>query len=134
MSWANLTVFQYVLLVTVSVLFLTSVWALVRGWTGRKEGLVWAAVWLAAGVAILWPAVTSWIARAIGIGRGADLVLYCAVFVMLAGFWTIYIRLRRVRRDITLLVRHLALQEGQRQDGDGANSATPPSEDADKPA
>lgn len=114
MSLFDLSLFQHLLLAVVTLLFLGSVWALIKGWAGRREGLVWAAVWLAAGVAILWPEVTSRVARALGIGRGADLVFYCAVVIMLIGFWSIYIRLRRVRREVTLLVRHLALQEAER--------------------
>jgi len=117
--------FQHVLLAIVAILFCGSVWAMIRGWAGRKEGLIWAAVWLAAGVAILWPQVTSKVARLLGIGRGADLVFYCAVVIMLIGFWTIYIRLRRVRRDITLLVRQLAIQEAERR-GLGQDAAKPP--------
>ncbi|MEK7731822.1 MAG: DUF2304 family protein, partial [Planctomycetota bacterium] len=44
-------------------------------------------------------------------GRGADLVLYCAVIVMLIGFFMVYARLRRLRRDLTLLSRHLAIRD-----------------------
>ncbi len=115
MNLLALSLFQHALLVTFVLLFLGSVWAMVKGWAGRREGPIWAAVWLAAGVAVLWPQVTSRVAKTLGIGRGADLVFYCAVVIMLIGFWSIYIRLRRVRRDITLLVRHLALQEGEKE-------------------
>ena len=64
-----------------------------------------------AGVAIAWPELTTWAARSLGIRRGADLVLYCAVVVMMVGFLMVYSRLRQVRRDLTLVVRHLALLE-----------------------
>lgn len=107
--------FQIILLTLIAALFAGSVLALVRGWFGRREGLIWLAIWLAAGVAVLWPEVTSIIARQLGIGRGADLVFYCAVVVMLCGIWMLYIRLRRVRREITLLVRHVALLEADRE-------------------
>lgn len=123
MNPSHLGLFQGALLLVVALLFLGSVWALVKGWTGRREGLIWAAVWLAAGVAILWPAVTSRVAGALGIGRGADLVFYTAVVIMLIGFWMVYIRLRRVRRDITLLVRHLALEEAEKQAAHPRDSA-----------
>ena len=53
------------------------------------------------------------VARKLGIGRGADLLLYCSVGVMMVGFLMVYIRLGRLRREITLIVRHLALKESQ---------------------
>ena len=33
---------------------------------------------------------------------------------MLIGFWMTYIRLQALRRQLTLLVRQLAIQEGER--------------------
>jgi len=145
MSLFAVSMFQQTALVVVGLLFLGSVVALIKGWANRREGLIWSAVWLAAGVAVLWPRITSKIARGLGIGRGADLVFYCAVIVMMIGFWLVYIRLRRVRREITLLVRHLATLEAEqgtaRRDGDrktpesperlprnGPNAPTPPTE------
>ena len=130
MNLLSLSVFQQALLLVVVLLFVGSVVALYKGWTGRREGFIWLAVWLAAGVAVLWPEATSRVARALGIGRGADLVFYCAVVIMLIGFWTIYIRLRRVRSDITALVRHLALQDAEREASTLTHLAdsTPPAE------
>ena len=46
-----------------------------------------------------------------GIGRGADLVLYCAVVVMMIGFLMTYSRLRHIQRELTLVVRHIAKRE-----------------------
>jgi hypothetical protein len=107
--------FQLVLLVLIGSLLVGSIVALIKGWFGRREGLIWLAVWLAAGVTVLWPNVTSRLAKAVGIGRGADLVFYCAILVLLCGIWMLYIRLRRVRREITLLVRHVALLDAERE-------------------
>lgn len=125
MTLAMLSGFQIVTLFVVALLFVGSLWALAKGWAGRRESLIWAAVWLAAGVAVLWPSITEKIANTLNIGRGADLVLYCAVLVMLAGFWAIYIRLRRVRRDVTLLVRHIAIQEAELRKAAGLDPQTP---------
>jgi hypothetical protein len=105
--------FQLILQIVVGLLLLATLAAMYKGWTSRRGGLLWLAVWLAAALAIHWPWVTSRIARALNIGRGADLVFYCAVVAMLIGFWILYVRLRRMRRDITLLVRHLAIHEAE---------------------
>ena len=106
-----MSLFQILVLVLAACLFVGSFVALARGWLTRRECFVWAAVWLAAGVTVAWPQVTRIIARALGIGRGADLVLYCSVIVMIAGLMMMYARLRAVRRDLTLLVRRLAIAE-----------------------
>jgi hypothetical protein len=78
----------------------------------------WLLVWATAGVAALWPRTTMVVARALGIGRGADLILYCSVFVMLIGFFYVYTRFRKLDRAFTLLVRELAIEhpisEGKR--------------------
>lgn len=105
-----MTGFQIVSLTALGVLFVVSVLAVMRGRIARRAGMFWAAVWAATGVAIAWPALTTLAAGAVGIRRGADLVLYCFVVFVLIGFFVTYTRLRRLDANITLLVRHLTLQ------------------------
>jgi hypothetical protein len=126
--------FQLMLLLLIAGLLVGSILALIKGWFGRREGLIWLAVWLAAGVAVLWPDVTSHIAKRLGIGRGADLVFYCAILVLLCGIWMLYIRLRRVRREITLLVRHVALLEAEREAAAGETPPGPTESDGETPS
>ncbi len=106
-----MNLFQILALLVVVCLFVLSLAALIRGWATRRETLLWMLLWLAAAVAIAWPGVTKIVANALGIRRGADLLLYCTVLVMMVGFVMIYTRLRRVRRELTLLVRHLAIRD-----------------------
>ena len=103
--------FQILALIVIGVCFLVTLAAAFRGAVVRRDGMVWALVWLAAAGAIIWPGVTRIVARALGIGRGADLVLYCAVVVMLIGFLMTYSRLRRLQQDLTTVVRHLATRD-----------------------
>lgn len=105
--------FQYLALFVVVGLFVLSISAAVRGWATRREGVTWALVWLAATFAIVRPDATAEVAKALGIGRGADLVLYCAVVLMMVGFLMIYVRLRQLRRELTQIVRHMALREAR---------------------
>lgn len=113
MNLLALSVFQQIAVPLLALLFLGTIVAVAKGWATRREGLVSTVVWLGAAGAILWPSAASRAAQAVGIGRGADLVFYCAVLAMMIGFWMVYIRLRRLRREITLLVRHVALHEAQ---------------------
>ena len=106
-----MNLFQILAVSVVTGLLALSLLAMARGWATRREGLAWAFVWLCADIAIARPNLTTLVARTIGIRRGADLVLYCAVIVMLMGFFMVYARLRRLRRDLTVLTRHLAIRE-----------------------
>ncbi len=127
MTFLDLTAFQ--LAMTIGILaalgaVLVAVW---QGKLRRREALLWCAILAAGATAILWPGVTSHVARFLGIGRGADLVLYLAVVAMFVGFWMVYLRLRQLRRDITLLVRHLAIEQTLSRVNADATGAPPPS-------
>jgi hypothetical protein len=102
--------FQYLVSALLVVLVYLTLRAAVRGGIRRRIAAFWLLVWITAGVAALWPQSTLLAARALGIGRGADLVMYCSVLAMLAGFFYIYTRFRRLDRAFTLLVRRLAIE------------------------
>lgn len=86
----------------------------VRRSIGWRSGLLWTAVWSAAGMFIARPRVTSVVAGWLGIGRGADLVLYVAVLAGLGVSWHFYSRHRRVEMLITGLIRREALNSPRR--------------------
>jgi hypothetical protein len=73
------------------------------------------------------------VAHLLGIGRGADLVSYCGIVAMLVGFWMVYIRLLRLRREVTLTVRRLAILEAQRVYESGEHSQDDRLESKDEP-
>lgn len=72
------------------------------------------------------PELTRRLAVAVGIHRGADLMLYTAVLAGLVGFFLVYRRFRRMERQLTLVVRELALRPaakpGDPAPGDDAGS------------
>jgi hypothetical protein len=84
----------------------------------------WTALWLAAAVAIAIPNSTMVVAHALGIQRGADLVFYSAILAMFAGFFVVFVRLRRIEQDLTRVVRHVAIRDavepGTQSEDDGA--------------
>ncbi|MBU0717710.1 MAG: DUF2304 domain-containing protein [Planctomycetes bacterium] len=106
-----MSTFQVLALGFLACLIVGTVVAMVKRSGVHRDNLLWLLLWVLAGLAIAWPDLTAIVAAALGIGRGADLVLYCAVVVMMVGFLMVYVRLRRLRRDLTLLVRHLALRD-----------------------
>jgi hypothetical protein len=102
--------FQYLALSLLLVLAIITVRAGMRGRVRRRIVVFWLLVWITTAICAAWPRATVLIARAVGIGRGTDLVLYCSVLITLIGFFYIYSRFRRVEHDLTLLVRQLAVR------------------------
>ena len=118
-----MTPIQIILLVVLGAIgALLAIWAL-RGWLSHRTTGLFALVLVAAASAIIWPEATTRVARAVGIGRGADLLLYVMVVAMIVGFFWVYVRLIRLRRNLTLLVRHLA----QAQASGPLDAVRPPS-------
>ena len=67
-------------------------------------------------------AMTRSAADAVGIGRGADLLLYTAVLVALVVLLAIYLRFAAVESQITELVRHVAISEVRRSQPNESDS------------
>jgi len=103
--------FQRIALVAVGLLAALSLYAGGRRPGSRGSAALWLALWGAAALALLRPDLTQRAAGAVGIRRGADLVFYCAVLAMLGGFFVVSLRLRQHSRELTLLVRHMALRD-----------------------
>ena len=105
-----MSAFQYLVVLLLLLLAVLTVRAAVRGGIRKRIATFWLLVWSVTGVTTLWPNSTAIAARALGIGRGADLLLYCSVLAMLVGFFYIYTRFRRLDRALTVLVRRLAIE------------------------
>jgi hypothetical protein len=108
-----MTPFQILALPTLAGLFLLEVIGFWRDPVGRGVRWLRGTVWLTAALLIAWPDAVTWVANALGIGRGADLVFYLFVLAFLGGAFYFYSRVVRLQRQITQLVRHLALQDAR---------------------
>jgi small membrane protein len=122
-----MTVFQGLVLMLFSLLAAVTLSAAFRGMVRKRIAVMWLAIWTVGAGAIIWPRSTVVVARSLGIGRGADLLLYVSVLLMLVGFFYVYGRFRRLDRQITLLVRRLALDNAERATRDtGGRDAIDP--------
>jgi hypothetical protein len=110
-----LMTFQTVGLPLLFLLVVVTIVAIARQALTRRAGIGWMLLWLIAAYAIAKPSITMSIAHLLGIGRGADLVFYCGILGMLIGFFLIYIRIKRLEQENTVLVRHIALAENERE-------------------
>ena len=117
-----MTNFQTIGVGVAAILFIATIAASTGRAINRRAAIAWMALWVAAGVAIARPSITISVARLLGIGRGADLVFYCAILAMLIGFFVVYIRLKRLDRQITILVRNAALTSAKLEESEGPTS------------
>jgi hypothetical protein len=102
--------FQFLVLGLLALLLRFTVVGVISVQMRKRIGVFWTVVWGGSAGVVVWPVSTVRVARLLGIGRGADLLLYCSVLAMLVGFFYVYIRFRRMDRQLTLLVRELAIR------------------------
>ncbi len=67
--------------------------------------------WIAVAVVVLLPQTAQMLASLLGVGRGADVVVYTAVVVMMYLLFRMYVRIEHLEREITKLVREIALRD-----------------------
>ena len=103
--------FQFITLPLVGSLFILSLFKLFKGKKPRGIWVINAAVWLAAGIAIFHPEETHKIAWMLGIGRGADLLLYLLILSYLLSIFYIYTKFQKLESNITEIVRQLTIQD-----------------------
>lgn len=77
----------------------------------RKELLFWTLFWLAVAVVALLPQTINIIANYVGVGRGVDVAIYVSIIVLFYIVFRIFVRLDKLEKDISKIVRHLALEE-----------------------
>lgn len=102
---------QYVLLTLVVLFFVLTL----RGRSlvdraYRVHIVGWIVVWVLGGLVVVFPAVLSRVAEILGIGRGVDVVVYIGMMVLVYVVFRLMIRIYLMEREITKLVRHIALR------------------------
>lgn len=60
---------------------------------------------------VLFPKVTTTISNELGVGRGTDLLLYVIIIGVLFTLIAFYIQLRKLKAQITILIREKAINE-----------------------
>src|SRR5205085_1183167 len=82
-----MNLFQTLVLGLFVVLAVLTVSAGFGGVVRKRIVVFWLSVWAFGACAIVWPHATAVVAHALGIGRGADLLLYSSVLVMFVAFF-----------------------------------------------
>lgn len=95
-----------------SLAVISGVWKKGReGLLGPKGLLFWIFFWSIALVAVWWPNSTMILASFLGIGRGADLVLYISLAVIFYLLFKLNVKIEGLGRGLTKVVRGKALEE-----------------------
>ena len=110
--------FQYIGVVTLAALLVLTIILISTKKVGRISGLIWLMIWTCGIIALVQPDVTTLIANIVGIHRGADLLLYVVVIIMTIGFFSMYLRLRQLRREFTLLIRRISIMDMDSPEGE----------------
>jgi small membrane protein len=79
----------------------------------RRAAILWSLLWIGAAFVVLNPDVANWFANVVGVGRGVDAVLYLSVALIVYLLFRIFLRLEKTERDLTKLVRRIAIDEAQ---------------------
>ena len=111
-----------VLLIPIQIVLLVFIlFAFSRAWLRFRERtinigtfLFWSSIWGLATIGILNPQLTTRIAKTVGIGRGADVVIYASLVLLFYLVYRTNVLLENLRHELTELVRKIALQKEKR--------------------
>jgi len=101
-------IFQILAVITIAV----AAFFMLRGGGARHQAIRRILMLLfivAAASSVFFPQIWTWAANLVGVGRGADLLLYFLVLTFLGFVATTYRRFRNLEQDVTELSRQVAL-------------------------
>ena len=101
-----------ILLLLASLTMLVRVWRrYIRDRSTIRQSLWWTALWLLGGFVVLVPESVNRAADFLGVGRGADVVLYAAVVLLFVLNFKLFSKLVKIENDIIRIVREFALRD-----------------------
>lgn len=109
-----MTMFQILALAVLGPLFLLDLLAMARTRGRQLIYFIRCVVWLSASIMIIDPALSRYVAWFLGVGRGTDAILYLFILAFMITSFYFYSRYVRLQRQLTLLTRHLALQQAKK--------------------
>lgn len=111
-----MTLFSYILAVIMAFLVVKTTKKWRDGHLSFAETMAWDAFWVVVAVIAFIPRVTTTVANAVGVGRGADLLVYLALLALFYVAFRLYNKVERIEEDITSLVRELAIEQADDDD------------------
>jgi hypothetical protein len=77
--------------------------------------MAWTLFWLVVIAVALAPQTTDVIAQYVGIERGSNLIVYCAIVILAYGMYRVYTHLERLHREMTRLTREVAIRDAKKK-------------------
>lgn len=101
---------QGVLIIFAAFGFAAAVSRYRRGGLTRLQLGLWSVLWLGVVGVVLRPDAANALAHRLGVGRGADVVVYLALSAVFYLLFRLYVRFEDHERQITILTREAALK------------------------
>ena len=74
-----------------------------------RTASIWGGLWIIIAYFLLFPGKSDILAGLVGIGRGADLIVYVSIVCIYYLLFRLYIRLEETNKNITKIIRGLSL-------------------------
>lgn len=104
---------KILLIILIAIILSRVVDRYIRKEFSLHEVIVWSLFWLIAAGLVIWPDASSWLAAVLGVGRGADLVVYLALMLIFYLLFRIFVRFEKQERELSKLVQKQALDEAE---------------------
>ncbi|MFC1612292.1 DUF2304 domain-containing protein [Patescibacteria group bacterium] len=99
---------QYILLIVLFFILVQTVRKFKAQKISLREFLLWFIFWIAVGAVIALPQITSFLAEKLGVGRGADLVVYGSLIFVFYMIFRLFVRQQKMEREISKVVEEIA--------------------------
>lgn len=72
--------------------------------------IFWLSVWTGALLVLIFPSFTTKVAKAVGINRGIDVVVYLSIAILFYLVFRIYVSIENIRHEISEIVRIISIR------------------------
>lgn len=106
-----MTVIQLLIVVFAFFALSRTLWQFKLGTLTSGWFIFWFLFWIVVGFVAILPQTADKVAHVVGVGRGADVVIYASLLALFYLIFRVYVKIEQVEREVTGLVRKLALDE-----------------------
>lgn len=82
-----------------------------------KELIFWNIIWIAAVIIAIFPDITFYFSRILGIERGIDLIIYISIIALFYLMFRLYVKIEGVEQDLTKVVREVSIKKAGKIQG-----------------
>ncbi len=102
---------QYLIIILILLIIYRVILKRRQGLLEARDFIFWLIFWIVVGFIVVLPEITSFLAQLVGVGRGADLVIYLSIVLIFYIIFQMMIRIEKIERNVTKIVREMAMKE-----------------------